>query len=75
MVAGMAAVLGLAASCTDLDVDVNSQYTSYPNSEIAISAKMADLYYAFADRLAVATTRHSRCRRTSMSVRALTTIM
>ena len=51
MVAGMAAVLGLAASCTDLDVDVNSQYTSYPNSEIAISAKMADLYYAFAGPL------------------------
>ncbi|WP_291857825.1 RagB/SusD family nutrient uptake outer membrane protein [Marinilabilia sp.] len=34
-------------SCTDLDVDVNSLYTSYPDSEIAIEAKTADVYYAF----------------------------
>lgn len=34
-------------SCTDLDVDVKSQYTDYPNSEIAIEAKTSDVYYAF----------------------------
>ena len=26
-----AAVLGITASCTDLDVDVKSKYTEYPN--------------------------------------------
>lgn len=31
--------------CTDLDVDVNSQYTEYPDNEIAIEAKMADVYF------------------------------
>ena len=43
-----AALMALATSgCTDLDVDVKSQYTSYPNSEIAIEAKASDVYYAF----------------------------
>lgn len=42
-----AALLALTASCTDLDVDVKSKYTEYPDSEIAIEAKMADVYYAF----------------------------
>ena len=43
-----AALIALAASsCTDLDVDIKSQYTSYPNSEIAIEAKTSDVYYAF----------------------------
>ena len=42
------AIIALATgSCTDLDVDVNSLYTSYPDSEIAIEAKTADVYYAF----------------------------
>lgn len=36
-----------ASSCTDLDVEVKSKYTSYPNSEIAVEAKTADVYYAF----------------------------
>lgn len=36
-----------AAGCTDLDVDVNSMYTEYPSSDIALEAKMADVYYAF----------------------------
>ncbi|WP_107823752.1 RagB/SusD family nutrient uptake outer membrane protein [Mangrovibacterium marinum] len=35
------------SSCTDLDVDIKSQYTSYPDSEIAIEAKTSDVYYAF----------------------------
>lgn len=35
------------SSCTDLDVDVKSQYTSYPNSEIAVEAKTSDVYFAF----------------------------
>lgn len=36
-----------AVSCTDLEVDVKSQYTSYPDSEIAVEAKTSDVYYAF----------------------------
>ncbi|MGQ1948256.1 RagB/SusD family nutrient uptake outer membrane protein [Geofilum sp. OHC36d9] len=43
-----AAFIALAASsCTDLDVDIKSQYTSYPDSEIAVEAKTSDVYYAF----------------------------
>ncbi len=42
----LASLLALAFSgCTDLDVKVESQYTEYPNNEIAVEAKMADLYY------------------------------
>ncbi len=33
--------------CTDLDVDVNSYYTEYPTSDIAVSAKTSDALYAF----------------------------
>lgn len=40
-----AALLGMAASCTDLDVDVESQYTEYPSSEIAQEAKLSDVYF------------------------------
>lgn len=43
--------IGLLATattgCTNLDVDITSQYTEYPDSEIAIEAKMANVYYAF----------------------------
>ena len=35
------------SSCTDLDVDLKSTYTEYPDSEIAKEAKMAGLYYGF----------------------------
>lgn len=43
-----AAFIAMAgSSCTDLDVDIKSQFTSYPNSEIAIEAKTSDVYYAF----------------------------
>ena len=42
----------LLASCTDLDVDVKSKYTDYPTeSDIAVEAKMADVYYAFRAQL------------------------
>ena len=44
-------LIGMASACSDLDVDVNSYYTSYPTSEIAIAAKMADIYYSFAGPL------------------------
>lgn len=40
-------LLSSATACTDLDVEVKSAYTSYPTSEIATEAKMADLYYGF----------------------------
>ena len=32
-------------SCTDLDVNVESQYTSYPDSPQAVEAQMADVYF------------------------------
>ena len=42
----------LFASCTDLDVDVKSKYTEYPTeSEVALEAKMSDVYYAFRTQL------------------------
>lgn len=37
----------LAVSCTDLDVDIKSTYTEFPESEIAFDSKTADAYYAF----------------------------
>jgi len=40
------ALLVLAASCTDLDVDIKSQYTEFPDSEIAAEAKAANAYFA-----------------------------
>ena len=46
-----AAVLGITASCTDLDVDVKSKYTEYPNDPIAIEGKMSDVYYSFRQAL------------------------
>lgn len=43
-----AALLALiTVGCTDLDVDIKSQYTEYPNSEIALSARINNAYYAF----------------------------
>ncbi|WP_298071434.1 RagB/SusD family nutrient uptake outer membrane protein [uncultured Bacteroides sp.] len=35
----------LLTGCTDLDVKIESQYTEYPTNDIAIEAKMADVYY------------------------------
>lgn len=46
-----AAVLGITASCTNLDVDVKSKYTEYPNDPIAIEGKMSDVYYSFRQAL------------------------
>lgn len=46
-----AAVLGITASCTDLDVDVKSKYTEYPNDPVAIDGKMSDVYYSFRQAL------------------------
>ncbi len=47
-----AAVVALTTSCADLDVEVKSQYTEYPTeSEVALDAKMADVYYAFRNAL------------------------
>lgn len=37
----------VAASCTDLDVDIKSVYTEYPTAEIATEAKTNDVYFAF----------------------------
>ncbi len=35
------------ASCTDLDVDIKSQYTEFPNTERAAEAISADVYAAY----------------------------
>lgn len=37
----------LAISCTNLDVDIKSLYTAYPSDDVALEAKMADVYYCF----------------------------
>lgn len=43
-----AALLALTTvGCSDLDVDIKSQYTEYPDSEIALSARINNAYYAF----------------------------
>ena len=42
-----AAAALLAISCTNLDVDVKSLYTEYPTTDVALEAKMADVYYCF----------------------------
>ena len=42
-------ILTLAVGCTDLDVPVSSQYTKYPSSEIAVQAKMANIYFKMKD--------------------------
>ena len=42
----LAAVLvAMTSSCTDLDVKPEAQFTEYPNSEAAIEAQMADVYF------------------------------
>ena len=42
------ALLALTAiGCTDLDVDIESQYTEMPDSEIAIEAQMSNAFYSF----------------------------
>lgn len=42
----LAALSLLAVGCTDLDVDIKSQYTEYPQSPEALEAVMASTYYA-----------------------------
>src|SRR5574344_922480 len=46
-----AGIIGLTSACPDLTVDVNSYYTEYPSSDIAVAAKMADIYNTFAGPL------------------------
>ena len=40
-----AGLIALTAGCTDLDVTPEAQYTEYPNSEAAVEAQMADVYF------------------------------
>lgn len=46
-----AGVVGLITGCTDLNVDVESQYTALPNSPAAIESNMANIYFQFRDPL------------------------
>ena len=43
----LAGLASLTVGCTNLDVDVDSLYTEYPTNDIAVEAKMADIYYHF----------------------------
>jgi hypothetical protein len=40
-----AGLMALTASCTDLDVKPEAQFTEYPTSDAAVEAQMADVYY------------------------------
>ncbi|MDR2232549.1 MAG: RagB/SusD family nutrient uptake outer membrane protein [Tannerella sp.] len=40
-------MLALVVSCTDLDVEIKSQYTEFPDSEVAAEAKASGAYFAF----------------------------
>lgn len=44
-----ACTAALLSGCTDLDVAVESQYTEYPNNEVAIEAKLSDIYFQMRD--------------------------
>ena len=44
-----AALAALTVGCTDLDVAVESQYTSYPNSEAALEAQLSGIYFQMRD--------------------------
>lgn len=44
LVAGLMGFVALN-SCTDLDVPVESQYTSYPSSEAALEAQLSGIYF------------------------------
>ena len=39
------------ASCTDLDVDMDSLYSTLPGTESAVEANMANIYFQFRDPL------------------------
>ena len=40
-----AGLMALTASCTDLDVKPEAQFTEYPTSDEAVEAQMADVYF------------------------------
>jgi len=44
-----AAICAMTAGCTDLDVSVESQYTSYPPSEAALEAQLSGIYFQMRD--------------------------
>ncbi len=44
-----ASLVVLTVGCTDLDVPVDSQYTSYPSNSEAIESKMAGIYFTMRD--------------------------
>ena len=44
-----AALAALSVGCTDLDVPVESQYTSYPGTEAALEAQLSGIYFQMRD--------------------------
>lgn len=43
----LSGVLAGTSACTDLDTVINTQYTTYPDNPIAVSAKLEACYYYF----------------------------
>lgn len=41
----LSGALAGATACTDLDTEITTQYTTYPDNEIALSAKLEGCYY------------------------------
>lgn len=41
----LSSILIGAASCTDLETEIKTQYTTYPDNPIALSAKLEGCYY------------------------------
>ena len=46
-------VASILTACTNLNVDVESQYTRYPNTDIAQEAELADVYYHLSNHVGV----------------------
>ena len=44
-----AAIAAMSVGCTDLDVPVESQYTSYPTNEAALEAQLSGIYFQMRD--------------------------
>lgn len=41
----LSGILAGVTSCTDLDTEITTQYTTYPDNPIALSAKLEGCYY------------------------------
>ena len=54
-------ILGVLAgitACTDLNTDIKTQYTTYPNNPIAVKAKLEACYYYLRNEAGLFTSGH-----------------